>query len=348
MKFVLAKEIPGYVTLSHEMGQPAAVEVGGFANIELEKPMREETLFGIMSMTKPISATALMMLVDEGKVSVDDPVEKYIPAFAHAKTASGEAVKGLTIRHLLTHTSGLGGDQGCYESLEATANSLAARPFDFQPGERWQYGPNINVVGRIVEIVSGQPFDQFLEERIFSPLGMNDTTFELSDEQRQRTAQLYHKSAEGSSLVPAERWGNAGEPGCVASPSGGLFSTVGDLHRFYQMILGGGQLAGKRIISSAAVDQMTKAQTGDLTAGFTPGSGWGLGWGLVREPQGVTGMLSAGSFGHGGAYGTEAWIDPGKQRIFVLLIQRGDIGNADGSDIRKDFQQAAVDELEGR
>ena len=345
-KFIAAKDIPGAVTLVHQAGQPAETVAIGAANVESATPMTPETLFGVMSMTKPISATALMILVDEGKVSVDDPVEKYIPAFADAKTTSGEPVRGLKIRHLLTHTSGLTGDQACVDSLEATAKMLAARPFGFQPGDKWEYSPSMNIVGRIVEIASGKPFDEFLRERIFMPLTMNDTTFHLTDQQRRRLAALYKKCDDGTSLVPAERWAGAGEPGAVPSPSGGLFSTAGDMDRFYQMILHGGELDGMRIVSADAVRQMTTVQTGDLTTGFTPGNGWGLGWCVVREPQGVTGMLSPGTFGHGGAYGTEAWIDPVKRRVFVLMFQRADIGNSDGSDIRQEFQQAAVDGLE--
>lgn len=339
-KYVELQEIPGGVALFHEAGKPAEIAVVGDANVESKTAMAEDTLFGVMSMTKPISATALMILVDEGKVSIDDPVSKYIPAFGNAKTKDGEAVRDLKIRHLLTHTSGLGGDQGCYESLEATANALAARPFDFQPGERWQYGPSINVVGRIVEVVSGQPFDEFIRKRILDPLAMSETTFHPTDEQRKRLAVLYKKGADG--LAPGERWSGAGEPGCVPNPSGGLFSTAADMDRFYQMILNGGELDGHRIVSSDAVRQMTSVQTGDLQTGFTPGNAWGLGWCIVREPQDVTAALSPGSFGHGGAYGTQGWVDPVKKRVFVLMIQRADIGNSDGSDLRKEFQNAAV------
>lgn len=341
-KYVEEQEIPGGVALFHEAGRPAEIAVVGDANVESKTAMADDTLFGVMSMTKPISATALMILVDEGKVSIDDPVSKYIPAFANAKTKSGEPVSDLKIRHLLTHTSGLGGDQGCYESLEATANALAARPFDFQPGERWQYGPSINVVGRIVEVVSGKPFDEFLRERILDPLAMSETTFHPSEDQRKRMAVLYKKSADGKSLEPGERWSGAGEPGCVPNPSGGLFSTAADMDRFYQMILNGGELDGHRIVSADAVRQMTSVQTGDLQTGFTPGNAWGLGWCIVREPQDVTAALSPGSFGHGGAYGTQGWVDPVKKRVFVLMIQRADIGNSDGSDLRKEFQNAAV------
>lgn len=345
-KFISEGEIPGSVTLVHQQGQPAEIVTLGLADLQRKTPMNDDTLFGIMSMTKPITATALLILVDEGKVSVEDPVAKYIPEFADAKAASGEPVRDLKIRHLLTHTSGLVGDQGCQDSLSATAKMLAARPFGFQPGTKWEYGPSMNVVGRIVEIASGQPFDEFLRERIFVPLGMSSTTFHLTDDERGRTAALYKKSEDGNSLVPAERWAGMGEPGCVPNPSGGLFSTAGDMDRFYQMILAGGELDGRRIVSQDAVREMTKFQTGDLPAGFVPGSAWGLGWSLVREPQGVTAALSPGSFGHGGAYGTQGWVDPVKRRVFVLLYQRSDIGNSDGSEIRKEFQQAAVDELE--
>lgn len=339
-------EFSGAVTLAHQAGQPPIVTVVGLADLDSKTPMRPDTLFGIMSMTKPVTATALMILVDEGKVSLDDPVEKYISAFHDAKDETGNPVRGLTIRRLLTHTSGLTGDQACIESIACTANLLAARPFSFQPGERWEYGPSLNVIGRIIEIASGKSYEQFLTERIFKPLAMNNTTFHPTQEQQKRIATLYKKSKDGKSLEVGERWHGLGAPDCVPNPSGGLFSTVADMDRFYQMILHGGELDGVRIVSPEAVKQMTAVQTGNLRAGFVPGSAWGLGWSLVREPQGVTEALAPGSFGHGGAYGTQGWVDPVKRRVFVLMYQREDIGNSDGSDIRKDFQNAAVAELE--
>jgi CubicO group peptidase (beta-lactamase class C family) len=346
-KYEREGQISGGMTLVAERDATYRVMLG-CADLQRHTPVRENTLFGIMSMTKPITATALMMLVDEGKVALDDPVEKYIPAFAHAKLKSGEPVRGLTIRRLLTHTSGLVGEQDCVDSLEATANMLAARPFGFQPGQKWEYSPGMNVVGRIIEVASGELYEQFLDERIFRPLGMRQTTFHPTGARRQRMAALYQLSKDGKSLLPAERWSGVGEPNCVPNPSGGIFTTAGDLERFYRMILNHGELGGKRIVSADAVRQMTTVQTGDLKAGFTPGMSWGLGWGIVREPQNVTGMLSPGTFGHGGAYGTQAWIDPLKNRIYVLLVQRSDLGNSDGSDIRRDFQQAAADALNSK
>jgi CubicO group peptidase (beta-lactamase class C family) len=349
-KYIDDHQISGAVTLVTDHGKVMHLDAIGIRNLDAQKPMTTDTMFGIMSMTKPITATALMILKEEGKLSYDDPVEKYIPAFAEAKTKSGEPVHGLTIRNLITHTSGLVGEQKCDVSLEATADTLAKRPFGFQPGEKWEYSPGLNVCGRIIEIASGQPYEQFLAERIFQPLGMTDTTFHLSPDQRERLAQLYSRvktaASDEATLKPSERWLHAGEPDAVPNPSGGLFSTAADLNRFYQTMLNGGELDGHRIVSADGVREMTTIQTGDLKAGFIPGSGWGLGWGIVREPQGVSGMLSPGTFGHGGAFGTEAWVDPVKQRIYVLLIQRSDLGNTDASDIRKDFQQAAADALE--
>jgi CubicO group peptidase (beta-lactamase class C family) len=349
-KFVDDHQIAGAVTLVAERSKTVHLGAVGMADLEKQTPMNTGTLFGIMSMTKPITATALMILKEEGKLSYDDPVAKYIPAFADAKLKSGEPVQGLTIRRLVTHTSGLGGKQDCAVSLEATADELAKRPFDFQPGEKWQYSPGLNVCGRIIEIASGEPYEQFLAERIFKPLGMNETTFHLTPEQRTHTAQLYKflkpSDADPAKLVPGERLSKAGEADVVPNPSGGLFSTAHDMRRFYQTILNGGELDGHRVVSPEGVREMTSIQTGDLKAGFLPGSGWGLGWGIVRDPQDVAVMLSPGTFGHGGAFGTQGWVDPVKGRIFVLMIQRAGLPNSDGSDIRKDFQQAAVDALE--
>jgi CubicO group peptidase (beta-lactamase class C family) len=345
-QFCADNEIAGAVTLFAHDGHILHLDAAGHADLTSGSPMTTDSMFGVMSMTKPISATALMILVDEGKVALDDPVEKYIPAFADAKLKNGDPVRGLTVKHVLTHTSGLGGDQGCRESLEATANELARRPFDFQPGERWQYGPSLNVVGRIVEVVSGQSFDEFVATRILGPLQMNDTTFHPSEAQRPRIATLYAREESGE-LKPSSRWIAPDDAKVVPNPSGGLFSTASDMARFYNAILAGGELDGQRILSADAVRQMTTIQTGDLVTGFTPGNGWGLGWCVIRQPEGVTGMLSAGTFGHGGAYGTQGWVDPVERNVFVLMIQRSNLPNADASDIRKEFQRLAVESLDG-
>jgi CubicO group peptidase (beta-lactamase class C family) len=341
-QFVDRREISGAVTLVARRGSVVSLEAVGMADVAAGRPMAEDTLFEIASMTKPVTATAVMILQDEGKLSVDDLVSKYIPAFKNASLSGGPPSRELTIRDLVTHTSGLSGNQRCETTLEKTAADLAAQQLGFEPGSRWQYSPGLNVCGRIIEIVSGQPYDAFLEAKIFDPLAMTDTTFRPTAEQQKRLAVLYQPSADKQSLEPAEHWlvSDAGER--APNPSGGLFSTAPNMARFYQMVLSGGELDGRRIVSRAAVARMTSVQTGELTTGFTPGNGWGLGWCIVRQPQGVTRMLSPGTFGHGGAFGTQGWVDPERQMIFVLMIQRTNFGNSDGSDLRDAFQEIAV------
>jgi CubicO group peptidase (beta-lactamase class C family) len=229
--------------------------------------------------------------------------------------------------------------------LEATAKEIAARPLDFEPGTKWQYSPGLTIAGRVVEVASGQAFDAFLADRIFQPLGMKDTTFRLSEPQQKRLAQLYKEGPQGEGLEPVAHWihdpKEARERG--PNPSGGLFSTAADMARFYQMVLNGGELDGKRILSEKAVADMTRVQTGELATGFTPGNGWGLGWCVVRKPEGVTDRLSPGTFGHGGAFGTQGWVDSERKMVFVLLIQRAGLPNSDASSMRAEFQRLAVE-----
>ena len=251
-------------------------------------------------------------------------------------------MRPITLKDVLTHTSGLGGSQENQGTLKNTAAQLAKRPLDFQPGTKWQYSPGLSVAGRVVEVASGKPYEVFLAERIFQPLGMKDTSFMPTPEQQKRLARLYQPSKDKQSLELATHWLTDLSGERTPNPSGGLFSTATDMARFYQMVLNGGELDGKRIVSQAAVKEMTKIQTGDLVTGFTPGNGWGLGWCVLRDPQGVSAMLSPGAFGHGGAFGTQGWVDPKRQMIFVLLIQRTNFGNSDGSDIRGAFQDIAV------
>ena len=344
-EFIAANKISGAVTLVAHRGQVVHLGVTGLADAEANLPMATNTLFAIASMTKPIAATAIMILRDEGRLSVDDPVARYIPSFKNMALESGPPKQALTIRSLLTHTSGLHGSQHCAGSLEETVEKLAKQKLQFEPGTRWQYSPGMNVCGRIVEIVSGEPLDTFLVRRIFDPLGMRDTTFQPTPEQRKRLAVIYSPGKSKRSLKRTRHWFEDYPENvkAVPNPSGGLFSTAGDMATFYQMIRNGGELNGHRVVSKAAVKQMLSVQTGDLVTGFTPGNGWGLGWCIVRKPQGVTGMLSPGSFGHGGAFGTQSWIDPKRGMVFVLMIARKGFGNSDASDIRRDFQQLAVD-----
>ncbi|MHB8898626.1 MAG: serine hydrolase domain-containing protein [Thermoguttaceae bacterium] len=344
--FVDKHQISGAVTLVAKEGKVVQCEAVGLADVEKNRPMEKDTMFCIASMTKPVTATALMILGDEGLLSLSDPVSKYVPAFEKTRLKDRALARPITLRDLITHTSGLGGSQQNQGTLAETVDALAAQPLAFEPGEKWQYSPGLTVCGRVVEVVARMPYEQFLAERIFRPLGMKNTTVRPSADQARRIARLYKPGTDGKSIQPAEHWLTEVSADRSPNPSGGLFSTAADMARFYQMILGGGQLDGQRIISKAAVAEMTRIQTGDLVTGFTPGNGWGLGWCVVREPQGVSAMLSPGSFGHGGAFGTQGWVDPEKKMIFVLMIQRTEFGNSDDSDIRRTFQQLAVDAME--
>ncbi|GAA4431168.1 serine hydrolase domain-containing protein [Bremerella cremea] len=341
-KLVEEDVVSGAVILVSEDGKVVHLSAIGDANIDAHKPMTPDTMFAIASMTKPITATALMTLVEEGKVNLDDPVSKYIPEFANVKLDGKPLDKPITLRQVLTHTSGLGGDQRVVKSLENTGKVLAERPLRSVPGTKWEYSPGLNVAGRVIEVASGKPYAEYLQETIFTPLKMNDTTFKPTDEQKPRIATLYAKDKDSGELKENSSWIGNVETDPYPNPSAGLYSTARDLQRFYQMMLNGGFLGDAKILSRDSVKELTRLQTGDIVTGFTPGNGWGLGYCIVQQPQGVTAALSPGSFGHGGAFGTQSWADPVKGRIFLLLVQRSNLGNSDGSDLRKEFQNAAA------
>src|ERR1017187_3823065 len=348
---IAKQEMAGVVTLIATRDKALNLQAAGWADIAAKAPMRTDTICWIASMTKPITATAVLMLQDEGKLSVDDPVAKYLPELGDLKTAAGKSAK-LTLRHLLTHTSGM---SEATAAQRKTAHSLAdmipfyvGKPLEFEPGSKWQYCQSgIISLGRIVEIVSGQSFPAFLQKRLFDPLGMKDTAFYLSLEQYSRFAKTYRRTQAGLEEEPFDLNGHLPtDHNVYPAPNGGLFSTAPDYARFCRMILNQGSLDGKRYLKPETVKLMTSVQTGDLKTGFTPGNGWGLGWCVVRQPQGITAMLSAGTFGHGGAYGTQAWIDPVKQVIYVLMFQRSNFPtNADDTEVRRAFQTAAAGAL---
>ncbi|SIN95713.1 CubicO group peptidase, beta-lactamase class C family [Singulisphaera sp. GP187] len=350
-KSIDAKEISGAVTLVATPDRTVHLDASGMADIAEATPMRPDTIFWIASMTKPITATAVLMLQEEGKLSVDDPVEKYLPEFAKLVTQKGEPAR-VTIRHLLTHTSGMGeisgNEAGQIKNLAGLIPLYLTKRTAFEPGSKWVYCQSgINTAARVVEVVTGEPFDTFLDRRLFGPLGMKDTTFYLSDEQLSRLAKSYHRTSQGELEIAENRILNGKAPTSrdrFPAANGGLFSTAPDYARFCRMILRGGEFGGVRYLKPDSVKLMTLPQTKELQTGFTKGNGWGLGWCVVREPQGVTAMLSPGTFGHGGAYGTQAWIDPAKERIYILMVQRENFPNADASDVRESFQKAATSE----
>jgi CubicO group peptidase (beta-lactamase class C family) len=359
-EFVEKREIAGAVTVVGTREGIVSLEASGSQDLERGRPMPRNALFRIASMTKPINAIAIFMLVEEGRLSVNDPVEKILPEFRGQLLISSRSAEGMllkkpsrpiTVRDLLTHTSGMptGLPEGLSDlylkrnrTLAEGVLAFSQRPLEFEPGTRWAYcNPGMDTLGRIIEVVSGQPYEKFFERRIFKPLGMTDTTFYPGAEQLERLAIMYERK-EGQLVAAAEKLIGPPAGARYPVPAGGLYSTAEDLVRLYRMMLGGGTLDGTRILKPESVEEMTRVQTGDLQAGFTPGMGVGYGWLVVRTPTGVTEMLSSGSYGHGGAFGTQAWIDPRRGFFVILLIQRRDLPNSDASDIRRELQALAA------
>jgi CubicO group peptidase (beta-lactamase class C family) len=352
-KAVQDQEVAGAGAYVYDGKQNRLYEhVAGKADVASARAMSRDSIFWIASMTKPVTATAVMMLHDAGKLSVEDLVEKHLPEFKDLKQPDGSPAK-LTIRHLLTHTSGLGEmspeQARAAKTLADVIPHYLKQPVKFSPGSKWAYcQSSINTAARIVEVVSGQSFTDYLDQHLFQPLGMSDTTFYLSDAQMQRLATPYRRTEQGKLEATGNFILNGLNPTSrerFPAANGGLYSTAADYLQFCKMILNGGELAGKRYLKAEHVRLMTSLQTGELVTGFTPGNGWGIGWCVIREPQGVSAALSASSFGHGGAYGTQAWIDPIKQRVYLLLVQRANFKNSDASDLRRDFQNAANAQL---
>jgi len=349
-------EISGAVTVVATKDRVLHCDATGLADIGRKEPMRSDSLFWIASMTKPVTAVAVLMLQDEGKLKVTDPVAKYIPEFAGLRTPSGKPAD-LTIAQLLTHTSGLGEAPREGASKARTLADLIplflAAPMQYEPGAKWSYTQSgINVASRIVEIVSGLPFDIFLQKRIFDPLGMKNTTFYPTQKPGAHLVVACKKSPTTGALEAAPPPSGFGVEGRPPLGNGGLFSTGPDYARFCQMLLAGGRLGGKRYLRPEAMKLLTTVQTGDLPTGFfqSPqyGShgtnyGWGIGTCILCAPHpGVAAMLSLGTFGHGGAWGTQAWIDPVRGVAFILMVQRTDFPNSDASEVRRAFQEAAV------
>jgi CubicO group peptidase (beta-lactamase class C family) len=341
--FVDNHTLAGAVTLVASADRVLSLEAVGYMDIARKRPMRTDALFWIASQSKPMTVTALMMLVDEGKVNVDDPVEKYLPEF------KGQWVKAeqdsdhillkkpthpITVRDVLTHTSGLPFSSPIEQPtldvlpLAARVQSYAMLALESEPGSKYKYAnAGINTAGRIIEVVSGMPYEEFMNQRLFKPLGMKDTTFWPSARQLQRLAKSYKPNAGKTELeettITQLRYplpDRTRQP----MPAGGLFSTASDVARFCQMILNGGVLDGKRYLSQAAVTQMTSRQTPEaITASY------GFGW-----------MTGTGEFRHGGAYASNMTIDTQHGLIFIWMVQHaGFLGN--GAKSQDAFMQAA-------
>lgn len=314
----------------------------GLANIEAHAPMRTDTIFRQMSLTKPVTAVGVMILVDEGRIDLDAPVSSYLPEL------SGYVLEGapVTARHLLTHTSGFG-VFGTFPTpapdltLEGRIHQLSALTPSVRPGAQWQYSgfDGFDILARLIEVTSGDPYDVFMQRRVFVPLGMHDTTFTLSQAQTTRLAGLY--GSEGGAIratppvfqMPAYPAGGAG-----------LYSTVPDMLRFAQMLANEGQLGGVRILSASAVGQMRSEQLAANFAGLNPGMAWGLGVRVVADPAELHSALNRGAFGWSGAYGTHLWVDPTTGVAAVWMISTTTGGGA-GSPHAEDFERLVMEAL---
>lgn len=338
-------QLAGAVTLVQRHGVSTGIQAVGWADIEARKPMRADTIFQIMSMTKPFVGTSIMMLADEGKLSISDPVEKHLPEFRGqmliaASNSDGSMLmkkpaRPITIFDLMTHTSGMSYlppagiaelNQRMNYTLADAALLYSQMPLEFEPGSKWQYSNlGIAILGRIIEVRSSMAFEKFLETRIFTPLGMKDSHIFLPAEKHSRLAAIYRKTATGMEKAGGTMLGgdsmNFRKGAIYSAPEWGLYSTAADLAAFYQMLLDGGTTSGKRIISKAAVDLMTRKHTGELRSGHMPYTAFGLTWEVIDDPRGELAYLSAGTFGHGGAFGTHGWVDRKKDMVGVYLVQ---------------------------
>jgi len=339
-QFVERGSVAGTVTLVARHGTVASLEATGYQDLEKKIPMRTDSIFQIMSMTKPVTAIGIMLLVEEGRLGLNDPVERHLPEFRGQWVIDSKpddktrilkrSPRPITVRDLLTHTSGMAGvpPEGMKELLFKLDRSLAdavlvysQQPLEFDPGKKWSYSnTGIATLGRIIEVISGMPYEKFLESRIFQPLGMKDTFIFPPEDKKPRIAMVY--KLEGGKLKPATVETLAGDPWIYrkgakySMPEGGLYSTASDLAALYQTMLNGGSSKGFRLLSKASVESMTTVHTGDLRPAY------GLGWAVTQDPGSQLTLTSPGSFGHGGAFGTYGWIDPKKDLVGVFLIQR--------------------------
>lgn len=367
-----ARQIAGAVTLVARKGRIAHLEAHGATDLESKKPMAKNSIFRIWSMSKPVAAVAILMLMEEGKVRLNDPVSKFIPEFKGMKVAviqeppaspAGSqaaplkfytipAAREITIQDLLTHVSGLGSGPASRsempritrktgETLADYIPRLGTTPLDFQPGARWSYSPGaaFDTLGRIVEVAS-QTFDRFLRLRIFDPLGMKDSFFHPSDDGWPRIPAAYHR--EGDVLKKVEN-PNRMVSTTYFSGGGGLMASAEDYAQFGEMLLEGGQLNGKRLLSPRTVDLMASVFVPDTVPGRSPGRGFGLSVQVVSDPIAAGYRVSPGTYGWDGAYGTHFWVDPKEKIVGILMVQTDNPNRQLDRDFENAVMQAIVD-----
>lgn len=363
-----AHDISGAVTLVARQGQIAWFHAQGLMDIEANKPMQKDAIFRVFSMSKPVSGVAILMLLEEGKVRLNDPVSKFIPEFKGSKVAvlqdrpagapasdppryyTVPAMREITIQDLLTHVSGLasGGQASSHElkglidmvgsrNLAGLMPKFAAAPLDFQPGSRWTYSPlaGFDTLGRVVEAASGMTFDEFLRQRIFTPLGMRSAGFYPADDRWSNVATAYHR---GDGTLTKTQAPNRLQSKTYFSGAGGLVSTAEDYAQFALMLSAGGRWKGKRLLSPKTVELMSSVFVPDTFPGRAPGRGYGLSVEVVSDPVAAGRRVSKGSFGWDGAYGTHFWVDPQEKLVGVMMIQTD---NPDRQ-VDRDFENAVM------
>ena len=357
--FVDRRDVAGVVTLVMRDGKTVDVHATGFQDIGSSTPMRTDTIFRIASMTKPMTSVAVMMLYEEGRLFLTDPVSRFIPAFKSMSVLEQgsdkpvPARRAITIRDLLSHRSGLtygflnGGAvgngyrrNGVTDGLSTSTltlaegiDKLAAEPLIAQPGAAWNYSLSTDVLGRVVEVASGQPFEVFMRDRIIRPLKMADTDFVIPESKWPRVATVYSPDGAGGlrPMQDPETFGNATfspiayyKSRTYFSGGAGLTSTAADYARFAQMLLNGGSLDGVQLLSPKSIELMTRSHTADLPGGglLGPGTGFGLGFRVVTDIAQTAAIGSDGRYGWLGIYGTEFWVDPKERLIGIVLVQR--------------------------
>jgi len=350
--------LAGAVVLWADKERVLGLDAVGYADIAKGIPMKTDELFWIASMSKPMTASALLMLVDEGKVSLSDPVEKYLPEFhgqwlAVEQDAQHELLKQpsrpITVEDVLSHTSGLPFASRVEHKrdtfpLSVAALSYALTPLTFEPGSKYDYSnAGINTAGRIIEVVSGQRYEEFMNRRLFRPLGMRDTTLRPTKSQLKRLAKSYKPNASKDGLEETtidQLTYPLDDRKRYPSPAGGYFSSARDLSIFCRMLLNGGLYEGKRYLSEAAIQEMTSAHTGELLG--KNGNGYGLGWSVSGRPRNGADRQHTGAFGHGGAYSTDMQIDVEHQFITIFLVQHAGYPGKEGGKILPAFRKAAL------
>jgi len=364
-RHIAAGDLTGAVTVVARRGKVAHLAAQGVMNLDTKQPMTPATMFRIASMTKPVVGVSIMMLVEEGRLHLNDPVARFLPQFANMKVAVARPGSGgsegpgfytvpaqrpITIKDLLTHTSGLGSGPMSDSEIARVARKegeklsdyiprLGGTVLEFQPGSRWTYSPGagFETLGRIIAIASGVPLDQFFQTRVFDPLGMRDITFWPTDAQMPRVATVYTRTPNG--LAKAATPNDTMSRNIYFRGSGGLYSTAEGYAPLGLMLANGGELNGKRILSRKSVEMLSAVHVLDTLPGRPAGEGYGLSVRVVTNHAARGTMLSDGTYGWSGAQGTHFFVDPKEQLVGILMVQ------TPNNEVRNEFEDLVAQSI---